>query len=353
MIAICVLCLSAQDPKQAVPAKTAPQQSSPAPQLSLPQIQLDDNATLHHLNQVISWYRHSTTGMQSVGLPSDAIYQDNTQSFGAQAVRLAFQSAKAESLLIAAQQKATGTNQESAESTQQQNLSAMQAKTSSQIEQLQSQIENLNTQLTHAPTAKRNTLIAQRDAFQGQLELQKALLDALQKMSAFVENNDEIAGGLEGSINQLAKSIPEVLVSSEKSQRNAAAPAAAKPTISNSGGLISEAVTLYDYMSAAHQLEGLVRETAYAREVADQLRTPLRDALRATIQQSQTLSVQPGATDPRQIQAERQEFQALTQRCFRSARKSSYLTTVKRTSMNGVTRSSANRSMCCARCWCE
>ena len=121
------------------------------------------------------------------------------------------------------------------------NLAAMQAKTSAQIEQLQSQIENLNTQLTHAPAAKRNTLIAQRDAFQGQLELQKALLDALQKMSAFVENNGEIAGGLAGSINQLAKSIPEVLASSEKSQKTPAAPAATKPTVSNSGGLISEA----------------------------------------------------------------------------------------------------------------
>jgi small-conductance mechanosensitive channel len=315
MVAICVICLSAQNPKQPAPTKTTPQQSSPAPQVSLPQFQLDDNASLHHLNQVISWYRHSTTGIQSVGLPSDAIYQDNTQSFGAQAVRLAFQSAKAESVLIAAQQKASGGNPESTEGTQQQqNLAAMQAKTSAQIEQLQSQIENLNTQLTHAPAAKRNTLIAQRDAFQGQLELQKALFDALQKMSAFVENNSEIAGGLAGSINQLAKSIPEVLASSEKSQKTPAAPAATKPTVSNSGGLISEAVTLYDYMSATHQLEGLVRETAYAREVADQLRTPLRDALRATIQQSQTLSVQPGATDPQQIQAERQEFQALTQR---------------------------------------
>ena len=60
---------------------------------------------LAHLNQLISWYRHSTTGIQSVGLPSDAIYQDNTKTLGSQAIALAFQSAKAEAALIAAQQK--------------------------------------------------------------------------------------------------------------------------------------------------------------------------------------------------------------------------------------------------------
>jgi len=49
-------------------------------------------------------------------------------------------------------------------------------------------------------------------------------------------------------------------------------------------------MTLYDYMSAVHRIDGAVNETNYAREVADQLRTPLRNALRATIQQSQNLA---------------------------------------------------------------
>src|ERR1700679_3949359 len=154
MVAICVICLSAQNPKQPAPTKTTPQQSSPAPQVSLPQFQLDDNSSLHHLNQVISWYRHSTTGIQSVGLPSDAIYQDNLKSLGAQAVQLAFQSAKAESALIKAQQKSVA-SRASSETTQAQNLAQMEAKTSAQIEQLQSQIQTLNAQLEKTSASKR------------------------------------------------------------------------------------------------------------------------------------------------------------------------------------------------------
>src|SRR5579872_379592 len=295
-----------QPPQSSQPA--APPQGNP-----LPQLQLDGSAILHHLNDVINWYRHSTTEVQSVGLPTDAIYHDNAQNLGAQTVRLAFQSARAESTVIAAQQKKSG-NQPSAESTQQQNLAAIESKTSTQIDQLQSQIEALNAKISKAPASRRSVLTSQRDALQGQLNLQKALLDAIQKMSSFVENNGEIAGGLEGSINKLSKSIPEVLGSSTTTQKPTTTSTPAKPTLTNSGGLISEAMTLYDYMSAAHELDGLEKETDYTRDVADQLRTPLRQALRATIQESQTLSNQTPATSPQQLQAERQTFQDLTQR---------------------------------------
>jgi small-conductance mechanosensitive channel len=318
--------LCAQDSKPAPTSKSPAQRSSqPGSQQSsqqssqtssnaLPPVQLDGAAALHHLNEIISWYRHSTTGIPSVGLPSDTIYQDNTQNLGAQAVRLAFQSAKAEAELIKAQQKNSGVNPSSSETTQQQNLAQMQAKTSAQIDQLQSQIENLNGQISKTPAAKRSSVISERDALQSQMELQKALLDAIDKMASFVENNGEIAGGLEGGINQLARSIPEVLGSAVTPQKSATASTPAKPSLANAGGLISEAMTLYDYMSAEHQIAQISKQTDYTRDVVDQLRKPLRDAMRATIQQSQSLANQPPATNPQQLQAERQTFQELTDR---------------------------------------
>jgi small-conductance mechanosensitive channel len=287
-------------------------QTAPSP---LPPLQLDGSAILHHLNQVISWYRHVTTGVQSAGLPSDAIYEDNTRNLAEEIVRLGFQSARAESALITAQQKANNASQNTPETTQQQNLQQLEAKTSSQIDQLQSQIASLGTQIARAPASRRANLLSQRDALQGQLDLQKALLEAIQKMAAFVETNGEVAGGVEGSINQLAKSIPEVLGRGTTSQKSTASqPTAAKPSLANSGGLISEAITLYDYMSSVRQIDSLEKETDYTREVADQVRTPLRNALRATIQESQTLANQPPATNSQQLQQERQNFQMLTER---------------------------------------
>src|SRR3984957_1609347 len=190
----------------------------------------------------------------------------------------------------------------------------MEARTSSQIHQLQPQIATLDTQIAKTTPTRRGNLISPRDALQGELELQKALLDAIQKMAAFVETNGEISGGLEGGINQLARSIPDVLGTSANPQKTAVAPTPVKPSIANSGGLISQAVTLYGYVSAAHEIDGILKETDAMRDAADRLRTPLRGAMRSTIQRSQQLASQPSVTDPQQLQAEKQEFQQLTER---------------------------------------
>jgi small-conductance mechanosensitive channel len=279
----------------------------------LPPLQLDGNAALHHLNQVISWYRHATTGIRPVGLPSDAIYQDNTRTLGAQAIRLAFQFARAESGLIGAQPKISESTG-APDSTQAQNLAKVQARTSAQVDQLQSQIDGLNSQVSKARGKARELLVSRRDSLQSQMELQKTLLDAVQKMASFVESNGEIAGGLEGDINRLAKSIPEVLGGPENPQKSVITPTTSKNSSPSTGGLIGSAITLYDYMSAVRQIEALKKEIDYTRNDADRLRAPLRAALRAAIQQSQQLASQPAATDPDQLRSEKQTFQALTQR---------------------------------------
>src|SRR5947209_7042305 len=165
---------SSQNANPAKPQSVTPQQQSAQPVSTLPPLRLDGNAALHHLNQVISWYRHSTTGVRDVGLPSDAIYQDNAKALGAEVVQLAFQSAKVESAIITTEQKA-GANQAGTTS-QQQTLDQMKAKTSSQIDQFQSQIDVLNKEIPRTRPSKRESLIAQRDALQGAIRLQKAKL---------------------------------------------------------------------------------------------------------------------------------------------------------------------------------
>ncbi|HET9406059.1 MAG TPA: mechanosensitive ion channel family protein [Candidatus Sulfotelmatobacter sp.] len=293
--------------------KSSPSSTQDA-QNRLPSIQFDNDAVLHHLNQVISWYRHATTGVSSVGLPSDTIYQDNAKNLGAQIVRLAFESAKAEAELSKAQQETAGPNQAQA-TTQEQTLTQMQAKISGQIDQIQSQIQKLTAEIPKARAADRKRLNSQKAALESELDLQKALLEAVQKMAAFVETNGEVATGLEGGISQLARSIPEVLgPAAGAPAKPLTATAPAKPSVTNAGGLVGEAVTLYDYMTSVHQIEGVIKETNYLRDVVDHVRTPIRDSLRAAIQQSQKLANQPPSTDPQQLEAERETFQEVTER---------------------------------------
>src|SRR5208282_4401758 len=93
LVAVCLGAVTlswAQNSKPASPPAHAPKPASQAAANPLPPVQIDGGAVLHQLNELISWYRHATTGIPSVGMPSDAIYQDNAQNIAAEAVRLGF-----------------------------------------------------------------------------------------------------------------------------------------------------------------------------------------------------------------------------------------------------------------------
>jgi small-conductance mechanosensitive channel len=297
-----------QSTKSAQPATTpvAPQAASSG--------QLDRDAILHHLNAVITWYRDVTSKVKPVGLPSDAIYQENTRSLAAEAVRLAFQSARAEAAIIAAMNKSeklgATTNSDASQAssnngqpTQQQNLAQTAAKIAAQSDDTQTKLDAINKQIESAPRSKQRDLLAQRDRLQGLLTLNKALLDTIQKMASFVGGATESAEGLEGSIDQLAHSVPEVVGDDNTKKPGTAATAAAaataasaKPTVNAApSGLIGQSLALFDQMQTMHQIEQMSQETAKMRATADEIRKPLRDILVATIKQGRDLANQAQA----------------------------------------------------------
>jgi small-conductance mechanosensitive channel len=325
----------ASTPTAPAPATSAPVANAPA--------QLDRDAILHHLNAVITWYRDITSKLKPVGLPSDAIYQDNTRSLAAEAVRLAFQSARAEAAIITAMNKAdkpgaaanaTDSSQPQAQPnngqpTQQQNLAQTAARISAQIDDTQTKLDAVNKELASAPRSKQKDLLAQRDRLQGLLTLNKALQDTIQKMASFVGGATESAEGFEGSIDQLAHSVPEVVAddNSKKPGTPAAAANAATPkpaANNNSSGLIGQSLALFDQMQAMHQLEQMATETQKMRATADEIRKPLRDILVATIKQGRDLASQAqtssapnaggNANNSTSAQSTTQAFQAITAR---------------------------------------
>ena len=334
-----------QSPKSTpAPAATALAPVASAPAANAP-AQLDRDAILHHLNAVITWYRDITSKLKPVGLPSDAIYQDNTRSLAAEAVRLAFQSARAEAAIISAMNKpdksgaaanAPDSSQpqpNNAQPTQQQNLAQTSARIAAQIDDTQTKLDAVNKELASAPRSKQKDLLAQRDRLQGLLTLNKALQDTIQKMASFVGGATENAEGLEGSIDQLAHSVPEVVgdESSKKSGTAAAAATAATATTkpaanNNSSGLIGQSLALFDQMQAMHQIEQMATETQKMRATADEIRKPLRDILVATIRQGRDLANQAqapatpnasgnaGSNSSQSAQSTTQAFQAITAR---------------------------------------
>jgi small-conductance mechanosensitive channel len=321
-------------------AATVPPSRSQTPQTAPPANlpQLDRDAILHHLNAVITWYRDVTSKVKPFGLPSEAIYQENTRSLAMEAVRLAFQSARAEAAIITAMTKAEkpgtaaasttiSSQPNNGQPTQQQSLAQTAARIAAQIDDTQTKLDAVNKQLASAPRSKQKDLLAQRDRLQGLLTLNKALQDTIQKMASFVGGATENAEGLEGSIDQLAHSVPEVL-GDENTKKSAPAttPATAnnaKPAANrDSSGLIGQSLDLFDQMQIIHQLDQMADETSKMRATADEVRKPLRDILVATIKQGRDLANQaqapatPNAGGKGSAPAESttQEFQTITAR---------------------------------------
>jgi small-conductance mechanosensitive channel len=301
--------------------------------------QLDRAAVLSHLNAAINWYRDATSKLQTVGLPSDAIYQDNAQNLAAEVVRLAFESARAEAKLISAADKSATTSeaqpsgtQPSGAPAQPEKFSQMLARLTAQISEAQTRIDALDKQIPSARGSKKDNLISQRQNLQGAIELDKAMEDVVQKMATFSENTYESsAKGLEGSINDLARSIPEVsgISGAQGPATKPATPQVAlpQPRSGSSEGLIGEAIDVYSEMRSIHEIDKRVNETARLRAQVTELQKPLRANLVATVHRGRDLAnlpdtsgnpqpAQPAAPSatgaPAQPPASPQEYQAIT-----------------------------------------
>jgi small-conductance mechanosensitive channel len=278
--------------------------------------QVDRDAVLHHLNQIITWYRDSTTKVQVVGLPSDAIYQDTSENLAQQAVRLAFQSAQAAAALVPSSGQANAASpsgSSDSSNSQQQNVAQIQAQTKARIDDNQAKIDDLGKQIEAAPRSKKQSLISQRDALQGEVALDQATLDAIQKITSFLNNAESGVGGFAGSIADLARTVPDVLGDSN-TQKAAAAKttAAAQPTVNKSSGLIGHGLILYGEVRAMHEIDQLARETERMRQTAVESRQPLRASLLTIIQQGRQLASQAPSSDPAQAKEMQQQLQTLT-----------------------------------------
>lgn len=285
--------------------RTAPAQNLPA---------LNRDAILGHLNAVITWYRDADNKVQTAGLPSDTLYEESTRQLAADAVRLAFQAARAEAAVITANENG-GKAVASSTPTPQQNFTQMATRVAAEIDDTQARLDAVNKQLSSAPRSTRAGLLAQRDKLQGKLSLDKTVQDAVQKMAAFAEGApDTVTEGLEGSINQLARSVPEVFANKQATPTPTPAKASgASSALANSSGLIGQAITLGGRFRSMREIDQMIKETDHLRQIAEALRRPLREALAAILQQGRNQVNQP-APENAQNEDVRREYENLISR---------------------------------------
>jgi small-conductance mechanosensitive channel len=110
----------------------------------------------------------------------------------------------------------------------------------------------------------------------------------------------------------LAHSVPGVFAATndQKSGAQAKPVAQSDATKQQNPGLLSQALALYAAITSVHQIDQLNEQTASVRDIANNLRQPLRDALIADIKKARDLTDQ--ASSGKSPPASPQQFQELT-----------------------------------------
>jgi small-conductance mechanosensitive channel len=275
----------------------------------------EDAAIVRHLNAAITWYKQLTNANESAGQPSDAFYLENARILARQALQLAFQSAETEAALLRTERGGEaadgGVDLSSQTSSQQQNIAKSAATTAAQISQTQGQIDILNSQLPNVSGKKRQELISKRDNLQQQLDFNKALQEALLKLSTFLNGSARKVGGLQEEIDDLKRTVPALFVEAPGKEA-VPAPSNPPPNSSEGSGLISQASIVLSRSGDLRAINQLIGGASTVSAMARQVQSPLRTRLHATIEQGRGVANQPTPQDPASVEKTRQRMTSLT-----------------------------------------
>ncbi len=254
-------------------------------------VNVRSKAILAHLSEVIRFYRMALTPIQKIGEPSDMLYAEQAQTEATHVAQLAFQSARDEAALLARIERKPGSD-ESGDNTQSeaQRLNALRINTAKRVDDLQNQEDALTKQLETARGKQRVALQQQKENVEGQLELAEAMWDAVGKVTGI--SSSQTNSSLQSDIDRLQHAAPELVDSKVKPVPN---------TIESIGslrdaGVSTQATTLFQLMGTTHAIDQRIDETRKLHDQAVELRTPLVNILRATVDAGQKLQA-AGAAD--------------------------------------------------------
>src|SRR6202050_3040233 len=291
---------------------------------------------LQFLDQNIDWYRGLGTQQQFATTPTDfAFLYDNRQA-ATQALRLAFDFARAQAPANA--NSALATQGSSAVPPQLQSLSNLQARFDKQVKDTQEELDSDRQKLAGASANERQQLQAQISALQGELDLANARRDAVRSMLDFVSGSSASgvgASGLHAQIEALARTVPGMAgapaatgsagaasgsggTSATTAAANAGAAAAtAVKKESEPNGIWNLAANALAFAEKISALNSLAEQTDALAAKAKELRAPYVAQLKALSSRGDALGQQANSANGAALPSERADFDALAEQ-FRS-----------------------------------
>ena len=282
----------------------------------------ESQSLISFLNQTIVWYRQLTVEQQLATDPSDILFLNDNRQVADQIVRLSFDFARARAQVLS-KETASGPDN-SGSGNRYQALAAMANKSDQQVKELQGEIDNIRRQLETATGRKRTSLEAALAETQSEQQLAQVRRDTLRNMLSFASGAGAGMGGsgtLESQIEELARTVPAAAaVTTEKSGAAAAVTetSPARVQVNNTGhsetpngilGLVSDLMALHR-KSQSIEDDAAATDQLHAKSRA--MLTPLVTEAKQLAAQGDQLAAQPDSTDPKVLEQQKQQVDAMT-----------------------------------------
>ena len=293
---------------------------------------------LNFLGETIAWYRQLGTEDRLAIEPAETLFVDDDRQMALEAVKLAFQYARAAAALLksekppvapATQTSAVGGPAKS-ETAALPGLAGLMARAQQQqdnLNQLKQQAAQLKAESAGAKAARRAVLTRQLAILQSQIELTQSRLDSYSALVQF-ESTTTLSGtqgtGLSSQIDALERSVPQLNAPAKAAARAAQGalpataatplnPADAAASAPDNGllGVIEALIRLGEEHSA---LGDRINETRRLSALSITARAPLLARLRELNTRADALAAEPGGDDLAANLARKQQFDDLIKR---------------------------------------
>lgn len=283
-------------------------QAQPAP---LPSVE----DTLAYLNQTIDWYRHLSVEEEVVADSADVRFLNDDKQVAKQILQLSFDFARAEAKLLSQSKRTTPEAQDDPDKNR--GLSRAAARAEAEVRDRQAELEDLRRKLETASAANRKKLQSTLDEVQSELNLAQTRTDTFRSILQFV-GEAGAGGSLSAQIDELQKSIPELVVEPKAAgaQTSNPAPQNSETVQANARGQSSGILDLITDLFASSRRIRTLNETIAVTDALDtaaqKLRSPLIRSLTSTAQRGEDLAKQADTSTPDQLLQQKRELDTLT-----------------------------------------
>ena len=280
------------------------------------------------LGQTIDWYRQTDVETHIADQPTDVLFVYEDRQTAHQVLGLAFQYARGQALLIAADNPNAAPAADGTDSSRYQNLTRLAAQADATVKRELQDIEATRSKLANAAGSNRAALQSQLEEDQSELSLAQTRSQILKNMLQFTANT---SGGkaktsdLTSQIGELEQTVPEARAAAattatatqtntnaDQAKQDNSAPSVSVPTSKQTPtGIIGLSGNVLDLRRKIHTLNDTLNATAALIQSARGLMTPLTGVLQESAKQGDSLSDQPNSKDPKATDARKQQIDAI------------------------------------------